>query len=91
MRSPVEEEGHFIAQLPTRLRSSRWTGIMRLEASSTQGASFTLGTMGLPGRLVADTVALRTKLAEYFPGEGTDKVPKPLQVQVDGKRQAQTD
>lgn len=47
--------------------------------------------MGLRDRLVADTVALRTKLAEYFPGEGTDKVSKPLQVQVDGKRQAQTD
>lgn len=75
MRSPVEEEGHHSA----RLRSSRWTGILWPEASSTQGTSFTLGTMELPGRLVVDIVALRTKLAEYFPGEGTDKVPKPLQ------------
>lgn len=47
--------------------------------------------MELPGRLVVHIVALRTKLAEYFPGEGTDKVSKPLQVQVDGKREAQTD
>lgn len=65
---------------PSQAPSSRLAGILPPEASSTQGASFTLRTTGLRGRLVADTVALRTKLAEYFPGEGTDKVPKPLQV-----------
>lgn len=72
--------GTFTAQLLARLCSSRLAGILWPETSSTQGASFTLRTTGLQGRLVVDTVALRTKLAEYFPGEGTDKVPKPLQV-----------
>lgn len=91
VRSPVEEAGHSpLSSQPGSVHLD-WLVFCCLKPVPPKELPSHWEPWGCGADWLVDTVALRTKLAEYFPGEGTNKVPKPLSRGTSRREEAGTD